>query len=318
MGPRFRGDDRTGKTVTVKTAVPINDAPDGPGWRCVWPAGCELGEGPIWDALTGVVRFVDIKGAAVHRLDPVSGVRASWAAPTMIGGLGLRAGSGLVAGTRLGFALVDPDAGSFEVIDHPEAHLPGNRFNDGKVDPHGNFWAGTMDDARRERSGALYCLRPDRTWRAVDLGYRITNGPAFSPDGRTLYHSDTSDQTTFTFDLAPDGTLANKRVFRTWHDVRGFPDGMTTDADGCLWLAFWGGWCVRRVSPAGDLLAEMPLPVSNVSSVAFGGVGLDRLFATSAWSDLQAAARTAQPLAGGLFEVLGHGVTGLPGGVWPG
>ncbi len=296
----------------------MDEGIEGAGWRCLWPAGCELGEGPMWDARANVVRFVDIKRSQVHRLDPVTGARGTWSAPAAIGSLGARANGGFVAGTRAGFALVDPDAGTFEVIDHPEAHLPTNRFNDGKVDPHGNFWAGTMDDARRDRSGTLYCLRPDRGWRAVDLGYRITNGPAFSPDGGTLYHSDTPDRTTFAFALAPDGTLSDKRVFRTWDDVSGFPDGMTTDAQGCLWVAFWGGWCVRRISPAGDVIAELPLPVSNVSSVAFGGPAFDRLFATSAQSDLDAAALGVQPLAGGLFEVLGHDATGLPGGVWPG
>ncbi len=297
----------------------MDDTIEGPGWRCLWDAGCELGEGPIWDPRVGdagVLRFVDIEGRRIHRLDPVTGERRSWTAPCRVGSIGLRAGSGLVAGTKQGFALIDPDAGTFAVLGHPEADLDDNRFNDGKVDPHGNFWAGTMDDTKRARSGVLYCLRPDRTWRGVDLDYRITNGPAFSPDGGTLYHTDTLERTTFAFALAPDGTLSDKRVFRVWNDVTGNPDGMTTDAAGDLWSAFWGGWCVRRVSPAGEVVAEYPLPTAHVSSVAFGGRALDRLFATSARQALTAADLAAQPLAGGLFEVVGHGATGLPGGVW--
>jgi D-xylonolactonase len=290
----------------------------GPGWRCLWDAQCDLGEGPIWDARAGLVRFVDINGARVYRLDMLTGARASWTAPCRVGSIGIRAGGGLIAGTQLGFAVVDPDTCTFKVIVHPEADRPTNRFNDGKVDPHGNFWAGTMDERRRDRSGVLYCLRADRTWAAIDLGYRITNGPAFSPDGTILYHTDTMDGTTFAFPLAPDGTVGARRVFRTWHDVGGHPDGMTTDAAGHLWIAFWGGGCVRRVAPTGEVVGEFALPVSNVSSVAFGGPGLDRLFATSARQDLTPAAIAAQPLAGGLFEVLGHGVTGLPGGIYRG
>ncbi len=230
----------------------------------------------------------------------------------------MRARGGLVAGTQDGFAVVDPEAGIFQVIDHPEADLADNRFNDGKVDPHGVFWAGTMDDTKQARSGVLYALRPDHSWAATDLGYRITNGPAFSPDGRTLYHSDTLDRVTYAFDLAPGGAVGERRVFRRWKDVSGNPDGMTTDADGHLWIAFWGGWCLRRVAPDGAIVGEFTLPVSNVTSATFGGPKLDRLFVTSARAELDDAALGRQPLAGGLFEVVGHGVTGLDGGVWAG
>ncbi len=292
--------------------------PEGPGWRCMWDAHCDLGESPIWDAARGLVCFVDIERGIIHRFDPATGVGRDWKAPCRVGSIALREGGGFVAGTALGFALIDPDSGAFDVIDHPEPGQPANRFNDGKVDPHGNFWAGTMDDRKQDRSGVLYRLTPDRHWTAIDPGYRISNGPAFSPDGATLYHTDTLDRTTFAFDLAPDGTLTNKRVFREWRDVSGNPDGMTTDAGGNLWIAFWGGWCVRRVSPAGEVIAEYRLPASNITSMAFGGDRLDRLFVTSAAQELDAGAAAAQPLAGGLFEVLGHGATGLPGGIWRG
>jgi len=289
---------------------------DGPGWRCLWAAHCELGESPIWDARAGAVWFVDIERSVLHRFNPATGDHRDWLSPCRVGSIGLRGDGGFVAGTKLGFAVIDPDDDSLTVIDQPEPALPTNRFNDGKVDPHGNFWAGTMDDLKRDRSGVLYRLAPNRRWTAIDLGYRISNGPAFSPDGTTLYHTDTLDRTTFAFDLAPDGTCTHKRVFKAWGDVSGNPDGMTTDADGHLWVAFWGGACVRRVSPDGDIVAEYPLPATNVTSMAFGGPDLDRLFVTSAAQELDAAAAAAQPLAGALFEVLGHGVCGLAGGVW--
>ena len=291
---------------------------DGPGWRCLWAAHCELGESPIWDAARQLVWFVDIERSVIHRFDPATGAHADWPAPCRIGSIALRRSGGFVAGTKLGFATLDPAMDAFEVIDHPEPDFPTNRFNDGKVDPHGNFWAGTMDDLKRDRSGVLYRLTPDGHWTAIDLGYRISNGPAFSPDGAILYHTDTLDRTTFAFDLAADGKVSGKRVFKEWGDVAGNPDGMTTDAEGHLWVAFWGGWCVRRATPGGDVVAEHPLPVSNVTSMAFGGPGLDRLFVTSAAQELDAAAAAAQPLAGGLFEVLGHGVRGMAGGEWRG
>ena len=296
----------------------METAIDGPGWRCLWAAECTLGEGPIWDATAGLVRFVDIQKSHIHRFDPASGACATWQAPCRVGSIGLRQTfSGLVAGTKLGFAFIDPDAGTFEVIGHPEPDLASNRFNDGKVDPFGNFWAGTMDDSRRDRSGALYRLAPDHRWTRIDPGYRISNGPAFSPAGDILYHTDTVDGTTFAFDLTADG-VGNRRDFKHWDSVSGHPDGMTTDAEGYLWVAFWGGGCVRRVSPSGEIVAEHKLPVMNVTSMAFGGPRLDRLFVTSARQDLDAAALAAQPLAGGLFEVLGHGVRGLPGGEYAG
>ena len=115
----------------------------GPGWRCLWEAHCELGESPIWDGRRQLLWFVDIERALIHRFDPVSYERRDWQAPCRIGSIALRASGGFVAGTKFGFATLDPDDGSFAVIDHPEVGLPSNRFNDGKVDPHGNFWTVT-------------------------------------------------------------------------------------------------------------------------------------------------------------------------------
>lgn len=296
----------------------METATEGPGWRCLWPLACELGESPIWDAGAGVLRFVDIERPAVHRFDPVTGAHASWTAPCRIGAIGLTKSGRLIAGTEDGFALIDPATGGLEPLDDPEHHLPNHRFNDGKVDPFGHFWTGTMDDRKVDASGALYRVDADRRWTMVDDGYRITNGPAFSPDGGTMYHTDTLARTTYAFDLHPDGNVAGKRVFVVWARGLGNPDGMTTDAEGYLWIAFWGGWCVRRVAPTGEIVAEFKLPASNISSVAFGGANLDRLFVTSARQALDADALEAQPLAGALFEVLEPGVRGLPGGVFGG
>lgn len=284
---------------------------DEPGWRTLWDVGCTLGEGPVWVAREAALYFVDIEAPAVHRYDPVTGERFSWTPPCRVGSLAPRAGGGFIAGTEQGFAHIDPVAGVFEPIDHPELHLPTNRFNDGKVDPSGAFWAGTMDDRKTARQGTLYRVDAGG-WAVADTGYRITNGPAFSPDGRTAYHSDTLDSVTFAFDLGSDGSLSNKRDFARWPAALGVPDGMTVDAEGYLWVAFWGGWAVRRVSAAGEIVGEFALPASNITSCAFGGANLDRLFVTCARQGLDAAALAAQPLAGALFEILGHGARGCP------
>jgi sugar lactone lactonase YvrE len=145
----------------------------------------------------------------------------------------------------------------------------------------------------------------------VDDGYRITNGPAFSPDGRIMYHTDTLRRTVYAFDVDDGGIATNKRVFLSFGDeTRGNPDGMNVDAEGGLWIAFWDGWCVRRYAPDGHLTAERTIPAAQVTSVVFAGAGLDRMFVTSAAVDLDKMGEHA--LAGGLFEVEAPGVTGLP------
>ncbi|WP_419816196.1 SMP-30/gluconolactonase/LRE family protein [Glacieibacterium sp.] len=281
------------------------------GWRCLWPLSCELGEGPVWVVRDQSLWFVDIEAPAIHRFDPASGDRFSWTPPCRVGSIAPRATGGFVAGTERGFALVDPVAGTFEPIDHPERHLPTNRFNDGKVDPAGAFWAGTMDDNKQAAQGSLYRLGPDLEWVRKDDGYRITNGPAFSPDGTVIYHTDTVERRIYAFDLAADGTLSDKRVLIDWPHDCGNPDGMTVDAQGYLWVACWGGWGVRRVSPSGQIVASFDLPCANITSCAFGGPDLDRLFVTSARQALDADQLEAQPLAGGLFELF-PGVRGCP------
>jgi D-xylonolactonase len=291
----------------------------GPAWDCLWPLGAELGEGAIWDADNQRLWFVDIQAPAVHRFDPVTGAHDSWTPPWRIGSIALRASGGLIAGTEDGFAAIDPEHGLFTLLDDPEAGpaLASNRFNDGKVDAHGMFWAGTMDETKLTRQGSLYRLGADLGWTRSDAGYRISNGPAFSPDGHTLYHNDTLDRITFALDVDADGVLTNKRVLVVWPVAMGAPDGLTTDCEGYLWQTFWGGSCVRRVSPAGVVGAEYPLPVTNVTSCAFGGARLERLFVTTARQGLNAGALAAQPLAGGLFEIF-PGVTGCPGGIFAG
>jgi sugar lactone lactonase YvrE len=279
--------------------------------RCVWPAGALLGEGPVWIEAEQSLYWVDVKAPAVHRFVPESGERRSWPMPEQIGSLVPRRGGGFVAGMKSGFAFVDLEANRIDYIANPEADLPGNRFNDGKCDAHGRFWAGTMDDGEQLATGALYRLDPDRSWRRMDSGYSITNGPAFSPDGALLYHTDTLKRTIYAFDLSPGGEISNKRTFIQIPAEQGYPDGMTVDSEGCIWLAHYGGWRVTRFTPEGRGERVIELPVAQVTCCGFGGPRLDRLFITTAAKQLTSEALARQPLAGGLFAI-DVGIQGLP------
>ena len=278
--------------------------------RCVADVHAVLGEGPVWVERDAALHWVDIKGRKIFRID-TAGERREWPTPIRVGSLSPRASGGFIAGTDEGIAEIDLDAGRFTILNHPEAHLPDNRFNDGKVDRGGRFWAGTMDDTEKHSTGTLYRIDPDLTATAVDTGYKVTNGPAFSPSGDLMYHNDSARQVTYAFDLDGDGNATNRRVLATYGQGDGYPDGMTVDGEGCLWIAFWDAWCVRRYSPAGDCIAKLDVPVSKPTSCAFGGANLDRLYITSAGIGLDEAALAGQPQAGGLF-VASPGVSGLP------
>ena len=277
--------------------------------RCVADVGAVLGEGPVWDPRDEALYWVDIKGLKIHRRDQAGAIR-TWETPFRIASLAPRRDGGFIAGTDRGFADIDLASGTFEPFHHPEDHLPDNRFNDGKLDREGRFWAGTMDDTEQAATGALYRLDRDRTARRVDEGYRVTNGPAFSRSGRVMYHNDSGRQLTYAFDLDERGAPSNRRLFARFGEGQGYPDGMTVDAEDCLWIAFWDGWCVRRFSPAGECIATIDLPVQMPTSCAFGGPLLDTLFVTSASIGLSPSQREGQPQAGGLF-MLDPGCVGL-------
>jgi sugar lactone lactonase YvrE len=267
----------------------------------VVPSGDLLGEGPVWVAAEQALYWVDIKGLKIHRFDPATGERRSWPTPFRIGSIAPRAGGGFVGGGEHGFVLIDAAIARFDVVADPEPDLPGNRFNDGALDVAGRFWAGTMDDAEERATGALYRLDADLRWSRHDAGYQVTNGPAFSPDDRFLYHTDSAEREIYRFAIDQAGSLRDKTRFARFGQADGHPDGMTVDREGCLWVAFWDGWCVRRLAPDGAVLALLPLPVQRPTSCTFGGPDLRQLFVTSATIGLDDAARAAQPLAGGLF-----------------
>jgi len=267
--------------------------------ECVWDLGALLGEGPVWH--DEALWFVDIKRHRVHRLTPATGEKHQWDAPEQVCWVVPAEGGRWLAGLQSGVAWFDPAEGSFTRWLDPEPDLPGNRLNDATVDARGRLWFGTMDDAEKANSGRVYRLRDDG--RAVAAGPRcpITNGPAVSPDGALLYPVDTHAGHIWRYRIADDGTLEDGEVLITVDPADGHPDGAICDAEGCIWVALYGGWGVRRYSPAGELLAYVALPVSDVTKIALGGPDLRTAYATTASKDVDAATRAEQPLAGGVF-----------------
>lgn len=279
---------------------------------CIWDAQATLGEGPLWVAAETSLYWLDIKQSRVHRLNTVTNARRSWLVPEQITSIALRKSGGFVATVRDGFvALTLGETHCITPLHLIEADRADNRFNDGKVDVNGRYWAGSMDDTERHATGALYCLNLKAEASLMDRGYCISNGPAFSPDGKRLYHTSTTEKTIYQFDLDASGELRNKRVFYRVPDADGFPDGLTVDAQGCIWLCHFFGGKITRLSAAGKALSSIVLPVSNITSCTFGGAELDKLYITTARWALTESQLQSQPLAGGLF-VCSPGVKGLP------
>jgi xylono-1,5-lactonase len=263
--------------------------------------GAQLGEGPVWIQRDHTLRFVDIKERRVYRFDPASGDLTFAVAPEPPGFVLPVRGGGFVVGCKNGLYRLDEARRTLTRVAEVEPHLPNNRLNDGCVGPDQALWFGSMDDEEVAPSGCLYRCASEWRMTALDRDICITNGPAFSPDGRTFYHTDTMNRIVHAFDHLSHGELSNKRVFAMIEKGAGWPDGTAVDAEGDVWIALWGGWGVRRYSSSGELLNTVRFPCANVTKIAFGGDDLRTVYATSAWKGLSAADRAAQPLAGDLF-----------------
>ena len=261
-----------------------------------------LGEGPVWVAREQALYWLDIKGRRLFRINDKE--FREWPTPMRVGSIAPRGGGGFIAGTDGGFYTVEVgDELAFTRLFDPEEDRPDNRFNDGKVDRDGRFWAGTMDDTEQAAVGTLYRLEDINGSTIIDQGYGVTNGPAFSPSGNWMYHTDSVRRRIYRFPLAPDGTVGAREIFLHFTAQEGYPDGMTVDAEGCLWVAFWDGWAVRRFGPDAALLDTIEVPVQRPTSIAFGGPDLDRMYITSARVGLDETALAVQPYAGALFMV---------------
>ncbi|MEU7058677.1 SMP-30/gluconolactonase/LRE family protein [Streptomyces sp. NPDC046197] len=266
-------------------------------------ARAELGEGPTWDAKAGLVLWVDILSSRVHTYDPASGRRTVRTTGQHVGAAKPRAGGGLVLNLRDGVGLVDPD-GTFRML-HREP-VPGRRGNDAAIAPDGSLWAGTMRYDEAPGGGTLFRITGDGSVEVVLDDVTVSNGIGWSPDGRRMYYIDSPTRRIDVFDH-DRGRVANRRQWALVEEGAGFPDGLTVDAEGCVWVALWDGGAIRRYTPAGELDRVVGLPVDHPTACAFGGADLTDLYVTTARTGLSAP----HPLSGSLL-VLPDAGKGLP------
>lgn len=273
----------------------------------------KVGEGPLWDERAQVLYWVDIMGNQLCVYEPGAGSNTAIDVGQPVGTVVVREQGGLMLALHHGLASYDLESRHLHPIADPEAHLPDNRFNDGKCDPAGRFWAGTMAFAATRGAGSLYCMETDLSVRKVLGEISIANGIVWSLDQRTMYYIDSlkQDVRAYDYDLASGG-ISNERVVCRFAAEVGLPDGMAIDAEGMLWVAHYNGGRVCRWNPAdGALLQTISLPVSRVTACAFGGPDLEELYITSASQGMSPAEWEREPHAGGLF-VCRPGVRGVP------
>jgi sugar lactone lactonase YvrE len=275
-------------------------------------AQAELGEAPCWDAQARVLVWVDITPGIVHRFDPATGRDEALEVGQPVGAAVPTASGTIALAVSDGFAMLDLQTGRVDRIADVDVDVSGTMMNDGKCDPAGRFWAGTRDVDGRNPIGSLYRLDADHTVSRVLTGVTLSNGLGWSPDQRTMYYVDSTTYTIDAFDFEPSTSdLSGRRTLvdlpRSW----GLPDGMAVDEEGCIWLAFWGASSLRRFAPDGGAVALIELPVSQVTSCAFGGDHMSDLYVTSARGGLSPDQLRDEPSAGGVFR-LQPGVRGLP------
>jgi sugar lactone lactonase YvrE len=278
----------------------------------VLDAKAELGEGPLWDERTKRLYWVDIVGQALHIYDPATKQNKTYDVGQMVSTVVLSETGGVLVAVQNGFARFDPNSGTLDILVDPEAHIPANRFNDGKCDPAGRFWAGTMDiTASIPNQGSLYRLDSDMSVHTMLTGVSISNGIVWTADHKTMYFNDSIPYTVTAFDYDhATGDISNPRVVIQVPEHMGVPDGMAIDSEGMLWIAHFYGGAVRRWNPhTGQVLETVELPTSNPTACAFAGNNLDEMYITTARDSLSAEQLSQQPHAGGLFWV-NPGVTG--------
>lgn len=279
------------------------------------PSRSLVGEGAVWDVGDAALWWLDIKAGLIHRHDPEKNENAVFDFGEPVGCLARRDAGGLIVAAKSGFYTYDPETGTKHALADPEKGIPGNRLNDGTTDLRGRFWAGTMKDdgGPPARQGQFYRYDPDGRVTAHFDKLFTTNGSAFSPDGQTMYFSDSHPdvRTIWACDYDLDtGTPSRQRVFFDTRQVAGRPDGGTVDADGFYWMAGVGGWQIVRIAPDGRLDRVIEMPIEKPTKPMFGGAKLDTLFVTSIGAGAQDD--PSQPQAGSLFAITGLGVSGLP------
>lgn len=260
-----------------------------------------LGEGIVWHAPSQSIWWTDIHGCGLYRATWPEQVVQKWQTPERLTAFSIidLQPLKLMVTFASGFAFYWPESQQVEWIARPEAELKGNRFNDGRVDRQGRFWAGTMVEEPLGQKGTLYRL-DGSTATSVTKELSIPNALCWSPDGRTMYHADSPSGAINQYDFDPtSGEIANKRLFASM--PQGEPDGAITDADGNLWVALWAGQGVAKFNSDGALQGVLELPVSQPTCVAFGGPQRNLLFVTSATEGLSDMQCEQEPLAGAVF-----------------
>lgn len=278
--------------------------------ECVLDARAELGESPVWSATEQALYWLDIIGQRLHRFEPATGATREWPLPARPGSLALCAYGDVLLAMGEGFHRLDLDSGRLQLLQR-QALPEGCRFNDGKVSPDGRFFVGSMDEAQLSRRlGVLYRFDPDGRCEAVLDDLIVSNGLAWSPDGRQLWHSDSKGQLIRCFDYH-NGQLSNPREIARPDEAAGRPDGAAMDVDGFYWSAGISAGVLNRWAPDGRLDRRVELPCAAPTMPCFGGPDMKTLFITSLRHGLSAAQLAHRPLSGGLFA-LRVDVAGVP------
>ncbi|NPA37300.1 MAG: SMP-30/gluconolactonase/LRE family protein [Chlorobi bacterium] len=273
----------------------------------------KLGEGTIWHPDENVLYWIDILGCKLHRYDPKTGTNTTIETDSMIGTVVPASNTySVIIATETGIHGVTSEGKTELLIPYPDGEAQDNRFNDGKCDPAGRFWVGTMSKKETTGAGNLYCF-DGKELKLKLSGVSISNGIVWSHDAKTMYYIDTPEKKVFAFDFDNEtGEISNKRTAFEIDEKHGYPDGMTIDEEGMLWIAPWGGKAVVRWNPdTGNIIEKTDIPAPHVTSCAFGGDDLDTLFITTAQKGLTTEQLEQYPLSGSLFFAKSN-VKGVP------
>ena len=263
-----------------------------------------LGEGPIWSIEEAALYWVDIVAPAIHRYQPSSGTHDQWPMPEHVGSISIRQAGGLVVALKSGFGVFDPEDGTVEMINSAEAEKGDHRFNDGRCDRQGRFFAGSLAYSEDKPVGSLWRLDVNHEATPVLSGITVSNGLCWSPDGSLMYFVDTPTREIQCFEYDQvSGTPQNPRILVKTDPDGGWPDGSITDSEGCIWNAEWDGARVVRYTPDGEIDRIVRVPARRATCVAFGGPDLKTLYITSAWDRMSEDEREEWPLSGNLFAI---------------
>lgn len=282
-------------------------------WQICAKTHDRLGESIAWHPREQALYWIDFYGPVVHRQKQAQGPVESWRieAGKAIGSLVFAPDGRLLLALDHALHLFDPATGATRFFADPKEGAMDLAYNDGKVDRAGRYWVGTYDVAEVEPRAAFYCVAADGAARLADQGFVVCNGPAFAPDNRTLYFSDSVGRRILSYNLAGDGSISGRRTFFAFAPEDGVPDGLTVDSAGDVWCALYGAGKVVCITAGGALKLSLPLPAAHVTSLCFGGPDLKMLYVTTGWSTGTTEETKAQD-GGGCVFVRGTEVTGLP------